>query len=152
MKKIYYLKESEVIIGDKITLNGMTITLTQQIIDDLPHMFKIKEDSVPEYVKCVKLVNGNSWPKVGEILPVTKPDCNGQQSINGVCLVGGVSNKKCFKPSTKKDYLLQEVEKYYPIGVRINSIFGCTNYLITGELLLKYPINVNTDRDDICGY
>lgn len=122
MKKIYYYKQ-EVKMGDKVSINDALVTVTPQLIDDFSNRFTTINDTVKEreYVECIKLVGGNSWPKVGEILPVTEPDCNGQQAIQGVCMVGSFAYNNCFKPATKMDWLLQEAERKYPKGTKFKS-------------------------------
>ena len=120
-KKIYYMTQP-VEIGDKVIVNGVTLKVTEQLIEDNPDLFKVAEEQeILEYVECTKLVRGNTWPAIGEILPVTKPDCNGQQAIHNVCMVGSILYKNCFKPSTKEAWLLQEAKRRYPKGTKFRS-------------------------------
>jgi hypothetical protein len=121
MNKIYYYQQ-EVKIGDKVVINGVALKVTEQLIEDNPDLFKVAEEQeILEYVECTKLVRGNTWPAIGEILPVTKPDCNGQQAIHNVCMVGSILYKNCFKPSTKEAWLLQEAKRRYPKGTKFRS-------------------------------
>jgi len=55
MKKIIYLNELEVNLGDSIEIGGMIVIVTQELIDSNPNKFKITE-KIPEYVKCIKHV------------------------------------------------------------------------------------------------
>lgn len=143
--KIIYLEQKEVKIGDKVSLHGVEVTVTQQLIDDLPNLFKVEEEQeILEYVECTKLVRGNPWPAIGDILPVTKPDCNGQQAIVGVCMVGSISYKNCFKPSTKEAWLLQEAKRRYPEGTKFTII---DNETFTSDGEFEYKVSWRGHED-----
>ena len=43
---IYYVDKKEVKIGDKISLNGWNVTLTEQLIKDCPDMFEVKKEEL----------------------------------------------------------------------------------------------------------
>lgn len=115
MSKIIYLK-TEVKLGQIIDFKGLKITLTQEIIDDNPTLFEVKEN-IPEYVECT------SWSgklfKEGQIYP-TK---NGKAYNND----GVIACVGKFKPSTKEAYvrqeLLKEAKRKYPVGTKIKNAY-----------------------------
>jgi hypothetical protein len=139
--------KSEVSLGQVIDFKGLKITLTQQIIDDNPEMFEVKEE-FPEYVECI---NGSSftrdyWYNTGIIYPVTKSEDNSCRNIrdeNGDHLwdIDGATGlwKDFFKPSTREAFdrqeLLKEAKKRYPVGTRVISALSDDHiWNIIGEL------------------
>lgn len=124
MKKIIYLNELEVNLGDYIEIGEIIVIVTQELIDSNLNKFKITE-KVPEYVKCIKLTRVNSP--------------NGQTA---------------FIEATKEEYdkqeLLKEARLKYPIGTIINSLGGCNNYEC---LQPKECHQIKWSNDyQICGY
>lgn len=126
MNKIYYFQQ-EVKIGDKIELNGHKVTVTKQLIKDLPDKFKVKSEDIPKYVECIKEIDGIRGAELGEILKSwhdpNKDFCYRFESKNGE---NGFGNLRAFyehlKPSTKEAWLLQEAKRRYPKGTKFKDV------------------------------
>lgn len=131
--KIFYLKK-EVEIGDQVTINGVNITVTEQVIKDNPDIFEVIEDKTPEYVECIYAESSFEEPTrfvEGEVLKVYGVDNGGQVKLykDGYYdwyPLDGLLWK--FKPSTKEAYdrqeLLKEAKKRYPVGTKFKSIYS----------------------------
>jgi hypothetical protein len=128
--KIIYLEEKEVKMGDKVSLNGVEVTVTQQLIDDLPNLFKVEEEQeaqiVPEYVKCIKDTGVYRGAKCGEILKSWySPDKSFPYRFESKYGENGYMNSESFytffKPSTKEAWLLQEAKRRYPKGTKFKN-------------------------------
>lgn len=145
--KIIYL-EKEVKLGDKITINEINITVTEQVIKDNPDIFEVIEDKVPEYVECINIseMGNQDWYVVGQIYPLEIWDNEKHtpplENDGGFNISDSISHHpwssleeilKYFKPSTKEDYnkqeLLKEAKKRYPVGTKVKDahIFPSAN-------------------------
>jgi hypothetical protein len=140
--KIIYLEEKEVKMGDKVSLNGAVVTVTQQLIDDLPNLFKVQDEQeiMPEYVECIKEIDEIRGAELGEILKSwydpNKSFCYRFASKHGE---NGYDNFESFyrhfKPSTKEAWLLQEAKRRYPKGTKFTII---DNKTFTSDGKFKY--------------
>jgi len=128
-KKIYYMTQP-VEIGDKVIVNGVTLKVTEQLIEDNPDLFKVEEEQeaqiVPEYVECIKEIDGIYGAELGEILKSwydpNKALCYRFASKNGENGYGNFQSfYRYFKPSTKEAWLLQEAKRRYPKGTKFRS-------------------------------
>lgn len=122
MTKIYYLQQ-EVKLNDEIDFKGLKIKLTQEIIDNNPNLFILKEETIfPEYVKCVNNGN-NSNLEIGKIYK-QRLNLMNTTSVFGIpiSLIG-----LYFQPSTKEEYdkqqeqiiinnVIEEAKKKFPLG------------------------------------
>jgi hypothetical protein len=120
---IYYLKQ-EVSIGDKITINGMKITLIQEIINDNPEMFEVKEE-ITEYIKITSIDRCKNWYRIGDIYKILdhEQDCSKYYSEaydNGETRydiwISGKHTEKSTKEAYDRKELLKEAKKRFPIG------------------------------------
>jgi len=136
-KKIYFIDKMEVAIGDKVEIGDLTVTLTQEIIDDNPDLFEVKEGlSDTMYVKCVcnKGFTDRGFD-VGDVIEVKDINDVGMLFVSDKYRYSMNGTLWKFEPSTKKEYLLQEAKKRYPIGTRFISAYrpDCT-YTVSGDL------------------
>lgn len=155
MNKIYYLQQ-EVKLNDEIDFKGLKIKLTQEIIDNNPNLFTVKEIiEFPEYVECVsnymkgdKLIVGEIYKKHFDIYYNCLNDVNFWFSdIN-------LFNKH-FKPSTKEQFekqnkiesIIEEAKIKFPIGSRIKIKGNDKVYTIDKRMILNNLVyHYNNDK------
>lgn len=155
MKKIIYLNELEVNLGDYIEIGGMIVIVTQELIDSNPNKFKITE-KVPEYVKCIKRVMClPSCFKVDEIYKII----DGFIGVNGSRSTYWKSpnGQEAFIESTKEEYELQELikeaESKYPAGTRFYSALpGIAPIKCTSNGRASYQHVVGNHKNIIWGH
>jgi hypothetical protein len=131
MSKIIYLKcKMEVKIGDLIDLEGVNVRVTQELIDDNPELFEIKED-IPEYVKYL----GEGPWTIFKINEIYKTDIDTLVGCRYRCLISPNSiagqfirpeEEIYFSHSSKEEFerqeLLKEAKKRFPVGSRFKSV------------------------------
>lgn len=123
MQIIYLKTKTPVSIGDKIKVDNITITITQQFIDDNKGMFEVVEET--RYWKCIKedffrKFSLNKIYKLNDNKTINDEyafiDNNGE--YNGMYY----RNAEFFTPSTEQEYLLQIAKEKYPVGTRFKSV------------------------------
>jgi hypothetical protein len=139
MNKIYYFQQ-EVKIGDKIELNGHKVTVTKQLIKDLPDKFKVKSEDIPKYVECIKDIGSIRDAKWGEILKAWyDSDKSFPYRFESKYGENGYMNSESFytffKPSTKEAWLLQEAKRRYPKGTKFTIL---DNEVFTSDGKFRY--------------
>lgn len=124
MSKIIYLKNKiQVNIGDKLDINGITSTITEEFIEDNKDLFEIQEDK-PEYVKCIH--KEHKHVKCGEIFKVI--DYSNKKSIEVLNKIGNhiYLYATSVEPTTKEEYdkycLLEEAKEKFPVGTKFKLI------------------------------
>lgn len=137
MTKIYYLQQ-EVKLNDEIDFKGLKIKLTQEIIDNNPNLFILKEETIfPEYVKCVNNLLLGCKSEIGKTYKTIMQNSNHRIKYGII----DDENKNCyivyelrftdfftfFQPSTKEEYdkqqeqiiinnIIEEAKKKFPVG------------------------------------
>jgi hypothetical protein len=122
MQIIYIKTKSPVSIGDKIKIDNITITITQQFIDDNKDMFEVIEET--RYWKCIKEVTKNVFV-VNKIYKLIE-----NKTINDrFCFINEDGEDDSidrvfvyFTPSTEQEYLLQVAKEKYPVGCKVRSL------------------------------
>jgi hypothetical protein len=150
MKIIYFKKEVK--IGDIIDFKGLSIIVTQELIDSNPEFFTIEEEKkeeIPKYVRCynTKGLTDERWYTINKIYPVLL--CKDDNTIN---IPDNISNhtwdlrgttgvlENYFTFATKEDYdrqcLLEEANRKYPKGTKFKSIV--TNKVRISDGIFSY--------------
>ena len=131
MNKIYYLQQ-EVKLNDEIDFKGLKIKLTQEIIDNNPNLFTVKEIiEFPEYVECVSNYMVEDKLNIGKIYKTyiiindSKFGIYYNYSNDDYFLFYNVDLfNQHFKPSTKEQFekqnkiesIIEEAKIKFPIG------------------------------------
>lgn len=135
MNKIYYLKE-EVEIGQEIYFKGLKIKITQELIDDNPELFEVKENH-PEYIKllrqgCQVRNTGEKALDEGKIYKVISIYINPYYDLGYILEFDSIKAKIAYNSndksrylivSSKEDYLIQEANNrgFNKVGIRIKN-------------------------------
>jgi len=139
MRKIFY-NSKEVKISDVISISGINVTVTDELIADNPYNFSVLTTT---YLKCHNILGmaNENWYTINKIYkaePINTSTINIADNINSQHewdLNGNIFNY--FQVSTKKEYekqqLLEEAKKKYPIGTMVkclmdSEIFEIKNY------------------------
>lgn len=123
MEKIVYQKK-KVELGETIALGDANVKLTQEIIDMNPTLFEVEE---VEDTKYWEYTGGENWAgftcgKIYELADGKSIKCVfALISDDGTNNGWGRLNLEKFKPSTKKDWLIQEAKRRYPIGTKFRT-------------------------------
>ena len=142
MDKIYYYQK-EVKLGDTIEVNGIKLTITQELIDNNFDKFIVKKE-VPEYVECIRHSKKYKEYTVGKIYPVEKGRVrtdNGYLGQNKLPSdLKNHYNNTDFKPSTKEAFtrqeFLKEANNKYSVGDKvINVVDFHSSWVIKGKLM-----------------
>lgn len=122
MQIIYLKTKTPISIGDKIKIDNITITITQQFIDDNKDMFKVVNET--RYWKCIKETSGNVFivNKIYKLIDnksISDPYCFTSEY--------GPADRRprpfdFFTPSTEEEYLLQVAKEKYPVGTRFRVV------------------------------
>lgn len=157
MKKIVYLgNNKEVKIGDMISVvnnitigieDGVTIKVTEKLVELNPDLFQIKE--IPMYFKCINkgelvgFTNGKIYPMHDMSdypLGLRLVDDNQRNRLIVNWEIKNMNKgNTCFVPTSKNEYdrqeLLEEAKLKYPIGTVCKPICGQKLFTIASELV-----------------
>ena len=136
MKKIYYLQKIEVELGDLIAYKGFKTTVTEELIELNPELFRVEKNTQPMYFKCVK-GEGNYTKsriykqKYSTNYPIAISLTN-DKGITENVHYWEITNIKhaynCFELTTKEEWdkqeLLDKAKRDYPVGTVFRSLFG----------------------------
>lgn len=160
MSKIYYYQQ-EVKIGDKVELNGHIVTVTEQLVKDLPDKFKVKDKPLFTTEDGVDIYEGD------EYYWLTNLD---QIVYNTASIGSGTNGFKCFstyeaaeeyiakhKEKTLEDYiheaidqdpaLMAKLKHRYPKLFYTHILQKIANDLNNGLRIYAYAIVYNADTN-----
>jgi len=131
MEKVIYFKK-QVKLGDLVQLDGAKVPVTQELIDNNPELFEVKQQEdkkFPEYAKCINgsfgialgdIVKTKYYPHSGypyrSCVPKSTTTTDGYMSLDGFL--------KNFEPATEQDYLMFEANRRYKKGDIVKGFTG----------------------------
>lgn len=161
MKRIYYLQKIEVELGDLIAYKGFKTTVTEELIELNPELFRVEKNTQSMYFKCVKgegnYTKGRIYKqKYSTNYPTAISLTNDKGITENVhyweitCIKHAYN---CFELTTKEEWdkqeLLDKAKRDYPIGTVFNNKNGIQKVLSDKPFVgigVVGNIQINTDK------